>query len=124
MEQPYPALSVEKKIVLGSMEKYGKVDEDFADKLVTWAEVIRKTYFEGAVDELISTRRLDHIVKAYTIFKDKLKAIEMCTNRFDEDTKTSFIDLYSKVDAGVDLNEEENSEEETEVEEENSDMPY
>jgi len=122
MEQPYPALSVEKKIVLGSMEKYGSVDEEFADKLVTWAEVIRKTYFEGAVDELISTRRLDHIVKAYTIFKDKLKAIEMCTNRFDEDTKTSFLDLYSKVDAGVDLNEE-NSEEESE-EEENSDMPY
>ena len=123
MEQPYPALSVEKKIVLGSMAKYGKVDEDFADKLVTWAEVIRKTYFEGAVDELISTRRLDHIVKAYTIFKDKLKAIEMCTNRFDEDTKVSFVDLYAKVDAGVDLNEE-NSEEESEVEEENSDMPY
>ena len=122
MEQPYPALSVEKKIVLGSMEKYGVVDEDFADKLVTWAEVIRKTYFEGAVDELISTRRLDHIVKAYTIFKDKLKAIEMCTNRFDEDTKVSFVDLYSKVDAGVDLNE--NSEEESEEEEENSDMPY
>ena len=123
MEQPYPSLSVEKKIVLGSMKKYGKIDEDFADKLVTWAEVIRKTYFEGAVDELISTRRLDHIVKAFVIFKDKLKSIEMCTNRFDEDTKTSFIDLYSKVDAGVDLNEE-NSEEETEVEEENSDMPY
>ena len=121
MEQPYPALAVEKKIVLGSMAKYGKVDEDFADKLVTWAEVIRKTYFEGAVDELISTRRLDHIVKAFTIFKDKLKSIEMCTNRFDEDTKTSFIDLYSKVDAGVDLNE--NSEVESE-EEENSDMPY
>ncbi len=121
MEQPYPALSVEKKIVLGSMEKYGVVDEDFADKLVTWAEVIRKTYFEGAVDELISTRRLDHIVKAFTIFKDKLKAIEMCTNRFDEDTKVSFVDLYAKVDAGVDLNE--NSEEESE-EEENSDMPY
>ena len=121
MEQPYPALSVEKKIVLGSMEKYGVVDEDFADKLVTWAEVIRKTYFEGAVDELISTRRLDHIVKAYTIFKDKLKAIEMCTNRFDEDTKVSFVDLYCKVDAGVDLNEDiETSEEE----EENSEMPY
>ncbi len=123
MEQPYPALSVEKKIVLGSMEKYGKVDEDFADKLVTWAEVIRKTYFEGAVDELISTRRLDHIVKAYTIFKDKLKAIEMCTNRFDEDTKTSFIDLYSKVDAGVDLDEETVEEEEVPAEDD-SDMPY
>ena len=123
MEQPYPSLSVEKKIVLGSMEKYGKVDEDFADKLVTWAEVIRKTYFEGAVDELISTRRLDHIVKAYTIFKDKLKAIEMCTNRFDEDTKTSFLDLYSKVDAGVDLDEEVVEEEEVPAEED-SDMPY
>ena len=122
MEQPYPALSVEKKIVLGSMTKYGKVDEDFADKLVTWAEVIRKTYFEGAVDELISTRRLDHIVKAFTIFKDKLKAIEMCTNRFDEDTKSSFLDLYSKVDAGVDL--DETSEEEEVPAEEDSDMPY
>jgi len=120
MEQPYPALSVEKKIVLGSMEKYGAVDEDFADKLVTWAEVIRKTYFEGAVDELISTRRLDHIVKAHNIFKDKLKAIEMCTNRFDEDTKESFIDLYSKVDAGVELNPEPIQDES----EENSDQPF
>ena len=124
MEQPYPALSVEKKIVLGSMAKYGVVDEDFADKLVTWAEVIRKTYFEGAVDELISTRRLDHIVKAYTIFKDKLKSIEMCTNRFDEDTKTSFVDLYAKVDAGVDLDEESDSEEDEEKEESTEDMPY
>ena len=123
MEQPYPALSVEKKIVLGSMTKYGKVDEDFAEKLVTWAEVIRKTYFEGAVDELISTRRLDHIVKAYTIFKDKLKAIEMCTNRFDEDTKSSFIDLYSKVDAGVDAMEETTEEEEI-PSEEDTDLPY
>ena len=125
MEQPYPALAVEKKIVLGSMAKYGKVDEDFADKLVTWAEVIRKTYFEGAVDELISTRRLDHIVKAFTIFKDKLKSIEMCTNRFDEDTKTSFVDLYAKVDAGVDLDEESDSEEEDEEKEESTeDLPY
>ena len=123
MEQPYPAMSTEKKIVLGSMEKYGKVDDDFAEKLVTWAEVIRKTYFEGAVDELISTRRLDHIVKAFTIFKDKMKAIEMCTNRFDEDTKTSFLDLYSKVDAGANLDEEEESEEEIPVDED-SDMPY
>ena len=124
MEQPYPALAVEKKIVLGSMAKYGKVDEDFADKLVTWAEVIRKTYFEGAVDELISTRRLDHIVKAFTIFKDKLKSIEMCTNRFDEDTKTSFVDLYAKVDAGVDLNEDSESEEDEEKEESTEDLPY
>ena len=105
------------------MTKYGKVDEDFAEKLVTWAEVIRKTYFEGAVDELISTRRLDHIVKAFTIFKDKMKAIEMCTNRFDEDTKTSFLDLYSKVDAGANLDEEETEEEEI-PSEEDTDMPY
>ena len=91
--------------------------------MVTWAEVIRKTYFEGAVDELISTRRLDHIVKAYTIFKDKLKAIEMCTNRFDEDTKSSFIDLYSKVDAGVDPMEETTEEEEI-PSEEDTDLPY
>ena len=72
---------------------------------------------------MISTRRLDHIVKAFTIFKDKMKAIEMCTNRFDEDTKTSFLDLYSKVDAGVDLDEEVVEEEEVPAEED-SDMPY
>ena len=101
MEQPYPATSTEKKIVLGSMEKYGKVDAEFADRLVTWAEVIRKSYFDGAVDELISTRRLDHIVKAFAIFGDRMKAIELCVNRFDEDTKASFMDLYSKVDEDV-----------------------
>ena len=101
MEQPYPATSTEKKIVLGSMEKYGKVDSEFADRLVTWAEVIRKSYFDGAVDELISTRRLDHIVKAFAIFGDRMKAIELCVNRFDEDTKASFMDLYTKVDEDV-----------------------
>jgi len=101
MEQPYPATSTEKKIVLGSMEKYGKVDAEFADRLVTWAEVIRKSYFDGAVDELISTRRLDHIVKAFAIFGDRMKAIELCVNRFDEDTKASFMDLYTKVDEDV-----------------------
>ena len=101
MEQPYPATSTEKKIVLGSMEKYGKVDAEFADRLVTWAEVIRKSFFDGAVDELISTRRLDHIVKAFAIFGDRMKAIELCVNRFDEDTKASFMDLYSKVDEDV-----------------------
>ena len=101
MEQPYPATSTENKIVLGSMEKYGKVDEEFAKRLVTWAEVIRKSFYEGAVDELISTRRLDHIVKAFAIFGDRMKAIELCVNRFDEDTKASFMDLYSKVDEDV-----------------------
>ena len=88
-------------MVLGSMEKYGKVDEEFATRLVTWAEVIRKSFYDGAVDELISTRRLDHIVKAFAIFGDRMKAIELCVNRFDEDTKASFMDLYTKVDEDV-----------------------
>ena len=94
------------------MKKYGKVDTDFATNLVTWAEVIRKTFFDGGVDELISTRRLDHIVKAFAIFGDKMKSIELCVARFDDETKESFLDLYTKVDAGVDplaSNEEENN---------------
>jgi len=101
IEQPYPTATIEKKIVVGSMMKYGEVDDAFADNLVMWAEVIRKTFYDGGVDEIISTRRLDHIVKAYAIFKDKMTAIEMCVARFDDDTKESFIDLYTKVDAGV-----------------------
>ena len=101
IEQPYPASSVEKKIVLGSMKKYGAVDEEFATNLVTWSEVIRKTFFDGGVDELISTRRLDHIAKSFSIFKDKMKAIQLCVARFDDDTKESFMDLYTKIDAGV-----------------------
>ena len=68
---------------------------------MTWADVIRKTFKDGGVDEIISTRRLVHIAEAYSIFKSKMKAIEVCTNRFDNDTKTSFVDLYTKVDAGV-----------------------
>ena len=108
IEQPYAAASVEKKIVLGSMKKYGTVDEDFATNLVTWSEVIRKTFYDGGVDELISTRRLDHIVKAFAIFKDKMKSIQMCVARFDDDTKESFMDLYTKIDAGVNPLEEVN----------------
>src|SRR6056300_162111 len=98
VEQEYPTAATEKKIILGKMNKVNKVDEDFADKLVTWSEVIRKTFFEGAIDELVSTRRLEHIVNAYGVFKDKIKAITLCTNRFDADTKAAFIDLYTKVD--------------------------
>ena len=103
MEQPYAAAKTELRIVKGSMEKYGSVDEEFATNLVTWAEVIRKTFFDGGVDEVISTRRLDHIVKAFAIFGDKMQAIELCVARFDDDTKASFIDLYTKIDAGVDV---------------------
>ena len=98
VEQEYPTMSVEKKIVLNKMERAGCVDEDFATHLVTWSDVIRKTFNEGAIDELVSTRRLEHIVNAYAVFKNKLKAITLCTNRFDEDTKQAFIDLYTKVD--------------------------
>lgn len=121
MEQPYPATSTEKKMVLGSMEKYGKVDEKFATRLVTWAEVIRKSFYDGAVDELISTRRLDHIVKAFAIFGDRMKAIELCVNRFDEDTKASFLDLYSKVDEDVVVPSESTEEN---VVEEKTDIPF
>lgn len=98
VEQEYPTMSVEKKIILNKMERAGCVDEDFATHLVTWSDVIRKTFMEGAIDELVSTRRLEHIVNAFAVFNDKVKAITLCTNRFDEDTKQAFIDLYSKVD--------------------------
>ena len=101
LEQPYATATTEKKIVLGSMKKYGVVDEDFATNLVTWAEVIRKTFYDGGVDEVISTRRLDHIVKAVAIFGDKMKSIELCVARFDGDTKDSFLDLYTKIDDGI-----------------------
>jgi MoxR-like ATPase len=101
MEQPYATVAVETKIVLGAMKKYGSVDEEFAKNLVTWADVIRKTFYDGGVDEVISTRRLDHIVKAFTIFGDKMQSIELCVARFDDDTKESFLDLYTKIDAGV-----------------------
>jgi len=111
IEQPYATAATEKKIVLGSMKKYGSVDKEFATNLITWAEVIRKTFFDGGVDEVISTRRLDHIVKAFAIFKDKMKAIELCVARFDDDTKQSFLDLYTKVDAGVELTDENQTEE-------------
>jgi len=100
-EQKYPSVSVEKKILNNTLKVAGKTDEQFTDKLVTWADVIRKTYFDGGVDEIISTRRLVHIVQAFAIFGNKMKAIEVCTNRFDDDTKNSFVELYSKVDAGA-----------------------
>ena len=121
IEQPYPSSKVEKKIILGSMDKYGKKDEKFAENLTVWAEVIRKTFYDGGVDEIISTRRLDHIVKAFSIFNDKLKAIELCVSRFDEDTKDSFLDLYTKVDAGEDVQNMSDSDEDLDDPEDNED---
>jgi cobaltochelatase CobS len=89
------------------MEKYGSVDDEFATNLVTWSDVIRKTFYDDGVDEVISTRRLDHIVKAFAIFGDKMEAIELCVARFDDDTKESFLDLYTKIDAGINVGEDE-----------------
>ena len=100
-EQKYPTVATEKKILVNTLKSYGKSDVKFIDKLTTWADVIRKTYFDGGVDEIISTRRLVHIAQAYAIFNNKMKSIEMCTNRFDEDTKNSFVELYTKVDSGA-----------------------
>lgn len=97
VEQEFPDAKTEKKILSPLIE-----DKEFVDNLVQWADVIRKSYQEGAVDEVISTRRLVHIAKAYAIFGDKMKAITLCVNRFDEETKLGFLDLYAKVDAKVD----------------------
>jgi len=101
VEQPYPSLSVERKILIKHMEKYGCMDKDFAEHLIAWSETIRKTYEDDGVDEVISTRRLCHIVQSLAIFGDKMKAIELCISRFDNDTKEAFLDLYTKVDASI-----------------------
>lgn len=113
IDQKFPSVSIEKKIVGKHMDKFGKTDEEFADKLVTWADIIRKTFYDDGVDEVISTRRLCHIVQTYSIFGDKMKSIDLCIARFDDDTKAAFLDLYTKVDDGVITNEpttEENNE--------------
>jgi len=97
LEQPYATRATEKKI----LTKAGCDDVDFADHLTKWAEIIRKSFYEGAVDEIVSTRRLVDIVKAFGIFNDKTKAIGFCLARFDDDTKEAFLNLYSKVDADM-----------------------
>jgi len=102
-EQGWAPNTVEKKIVKKELASEGRADDAFADNLVTWADAIRKTFEDGGCDEVISTRRLVHIAKAYGIFGDRLKAIQYCLNRFDEDTKASFLDLYTKVDASVSM---------------------
>ena len=102
-EQSYPSVKIEQNIVLKVFEGLSIKDNEFAENLVKWADVIRKTFYDGGIDEIISTRRLVHIANAYAIFKNKMKAIQVCVNRFDEDTKNSFLDLYTKVDAGEDL---------------------
>jgi len=116
VEQEYPSNSVEKKILNKVFDKLNVSDTEFVDKLVAWADIIRKTYVEGAIDELITTRRLVHISNAYAIFNmDRMKAIQMCVNRFDGETMTAMVDLYTKVDAEV-VNTQTNTETETKVE--------
>ena len=101
MEQEYPSVGVEKKILNSVLASLGCENTEFVEKLTNWADIIRKTFYDGGVDEIIATRRLVHICNAYAIFGDKMKSIQMCVNRFDEETKSAFLDLYSKVDADV-----------------------
>jgi MoxR-like ATPase len=105
MEQPYPSTGTEKRIIVKHMEKFNKKDAEFAELLTVWSETIRKTFEDGGVDDLVSTRRLCHIVQTYSIFGDRNKAIELCVNRFDQDTKEAFIDLYQKVDGTANVGE-------------------
>ena len=84
---------------MNKMKELKVDDAEFCELLVTWADIIRKTFQEGGIDEIISTRRLLHIVKAFAMFrKNRIKAIELCINRFDDETKSAFMDLYNKVD--------------------------
>lgn len=103
MEQEYPAQKTETKILNNVLGASGIEAKEFVDKLVTWADVIRKSFYEGALSEIISTRRLVHICEAYSIFnQNRVKALELCLNRFDVDTKNAFMELYKKVDETVD----------------------
>ena len=103
-EQDYPSPNIEKKILGGVASNLGVTDTDFLARLVDWGDIIRKTFYDGGIEEIISTRRLVHIVRAFSIFKDKAKAIKVCVNRFDDETKQSFLELYDKVDADFELN--------------------
>jgi len=101
LEQPYPTLSVEKKIILKHMDKFDCKDEDFANRLTQWSDTIRKTFADGGVDDIISTRRLCHITQTFSIFGDRAKSIDLCISRFDTDTKEAFKDLYAMIDETV-----------------------
>ena len=110
VEQSYPTNKIEEKILTNEFAKADKVEPELVKNLVRWADVIRRTFMEGGCDEIISTRRLVHIVNAYNIFDNKMKAIELTVNRFDDETKESFLDLFTKIDAGEDVVETINSE--------------
>ena len=102
-EQAYPSVNNEIKLLGLHADTVGIKDAEFVKKLVDWADIIRKTFYDGGIEELISTRRLVHILRAYSIFKNKAKAIQVCINRFDDETKQSFMELYDKVDADFEM---------------------
>ena len=102
-EQAYPSVNNEIKLLGLHANTIGVKDDEFVKKLVDWADIIRKTFYDGGIEELISTRRLVHILRAYAIFKNKAKAIQVCINRFDDETKQSFMELYDKVDADFEM---------------------
>jgi len=102
-EQSYPVPVTEQKILEAVALELGVDDKDFCKRLVDWADIIRKTFYDGGIEEIISTRRLVHIIRAYSIFGNKAKAIDVCTARFDDETKMSFIELYDKVDVDFQL---------------------
>ena len=124
--QEYPSVAHETKILTKQFAMFEITADEFVEKLVKWADVIRKSFKEGAVDEIVTTRRLIDITKSYSIFEDKMKAVTMCLERFDDETREAFTDLYTKIDAGVDLNpEEENVEAEMNpVREDDEKVPF
>ena len=100
-EQEYPSPKTEQKILEKVSANLGVLDEKFCENLANWSDIIRKTFRDGGIDEVISTRRLVHIIRAFAIWNDRLKAIKVCVNRFDDETKQSFIELYDKIDADI-----------------------
>ena len=116
VDQKFPSATIEKTILKKHMDKFDIEDDEFVDRLVTWGDIIRKTFFDDGVDEVISTRRLCHIVQTFSIFTDRMKAIDLCISRFDEDTKEAFLDLYTKVDSGVIVDGEDTSDNQGEME--------
>ena len=109
-EQEYPTPKTEQKILEKVSANLGVLDEEFCENLANWSDIIRRTFRDGGIDEVISTRRLVHIIRAFAIWNNRVKAIQVCVNRFDEETKQSFVDLYDKIDAKVDLEEESDAE--------------
>jgi MoxR-like ATPase len=108
-EQEYPTVAIETNILKKVAASLSVSDDKFCENLANWADIIRKTFKDGGIDEVISTRRLVHIMRAFAIWGDRMKAIKVCVNRFDDETKQSFIELYDKIDADVQTEEEENA---------------